>query len=35
MNQTVLSDQQAREQYQKEVPLGRLGTPQDVEGLAV
>jgi 3-oxoacyl-[acyl-carrier protein] reductase len=35
MNQTVLSDKETREQYQNAVPLGRLGTPHDIEGLAV
>ncbi len=35
MNHGVLSSQEARSQYSKAVPLGRLGTPQDIEGLAV
>lgn len=35
MNHSVLSNQEARSQYSKAVPLGRLGTPQDIEGLAV
>jgi NAD(P)-dependent dehydrogenase (short-subunit alcohol dehydrogenase family) len=35
MNQTLLSDAALREEYSKAVPLGRLGTPQDIEGIAV
>jgi 3-oxoacyl-[acyl-carrier protein] reductase len=35
MNRSVLSDLESRDHYRKAVPLGRLGTPQDVEGLAV
>jgi NAD(P)-dependent dehydrogenase (short-subunit alcohol dehydrogenase family) len=35
MNHCVLSDSELRDQYSKAVPLGRLGTPQDIEGLAV
>jgi 3-oxoacyl-[acyl-carrier protein] reductase len=35
MNEYLLSDQETREQYRKAVPMERLGTPRDVEGLAV
>lgn len=35
MNATILSDPAVREQYRQAVPLGRLGTPHDIEGLAV
>jgi NAD(P)-dependent dehydrogenase (short-subunit alcohol dehydrogenase family) len=35
MNHNLLSDVALREQYCKAVPLGRLGTPQDIEGIAV
>lgn len=35
MNNYILTDPEAREKYREAVPLGRLGTPQDIEGLAV
>lgn len=35
MNGYILGDDQVREQYREAVPLGRLGTPADIEGLAV
>jgi NAD(P)-dependent dehydrogenase (short-subunit alcohol dehydrogenase family) len=35
MNRSVLSDQETRDQFSRAVPLGRLGKPDDIEGLAV
>lgn len=35
MNQIVLSDAALRDEYRKAIPLQRLGTPQDIEGIAV
>jgi NAD(P)-dependent dehydrogenase (short-subunit alcohol dehydrogenase family) len=35
MNGYILSDSSAREQYREAVPMGRLGTAQDIEGIAV
>lgn len=35
MNQSVLSNSASREEFRKAVPLQRLGTPQDIEGIAV
>jgi len=35
MNGPVLSDPALREQYRDDVPVGRLGTPSDIEGIAV
>lgn len=35
MNHSVLSNQESRDEYSRAVPLGRLGKPVDVEGLAV
>jgi NAD(P)-dependent dehydrogenase (short-subunit alcohol dehydrogenase family) len=35
MNGHVLSNTASRDEYRKAVPLGRLGTPQDIEGIAV
>jgi glucose 1-dehydrogenase len=35
MNHCVLSDSEQRDQYTKAVPLGRLGRPEDIEGIAV
>jgi NAD(P)-dependent dehydrogenase (short-subunit alcohol dehydrogenase family) len=35
MNGYILADAAAREQYRKDVPVGRLGTPGDIEGIAV
>jgi NAD(P)-dependent dehydrogenase (short-subunit alcohol dehydrogenase family) len=35
MNGYLLSDRALREEYREAVPLGRLGTPEDIEGLAV
>jgi NAD(P)-dependent dehydrogenase (short-subunit alcohol dehydrogenase family) len=35
MNEYLLLDEEIREQYRKAVPMGRLGRPCDVEGLAL
>lgn len=35
MNRYLLTDEQKRETYRSAVPLGRLGRPEDIEGLAV
>lgn len=35
MNSYLLSDDARREEYREAVPLGRLGQPEDIEGLAV
>ncbi len=35
MNAYILADPSARERYREAVPVGRLGTPQDIEGIAV
>jgi NAD(P)-dependent dehydrogenase (short-subunit alcohol dehydrogenase family) len=35
MNSYILCDEQVREQFREAVPLGRLGTPSDIEGIAV
>jgi 3-oxoacyl-[acyl-carrier protein] reductase len=35
MNEYLLSNQETREQYREAVPMGRLGKPCDIEGLAV
>ena len=35
MNRYLLDDPKARETYRQAVPLGRLGTPEDIEGIAV
>lgn len=35
MNEYILTDGQSRERYREAIPLGRLGLPADVEGLAV
>ena len=35
MNAYILGDQSAREQYRDAVPMGRLGVPRDIEGIAV
>ena len=35
MNKAVLSDNGSRAEHTKAVPMGRLGTPQDIEGIAV
>jgi NAD(P)-dependent dehydrogenase (short-subunit alcohol dehydrogenase family) len=35
MNEYLLLDQEIREQYREAVPMGRLGMPSDVEGLAL
>ncbi len=35
MNGYILANQEAREKYREAVPVGRLGTPKDIEGLAV
>ena len=35
MNRYLLDDPTARETYRRAVPLGRLGKPEDIEGIAV
>jgi len=35
MNDAVLSDAASRDELSKAVPLGRLGTPHDIEGIAL
>ena len=35
MNNYLLSDPAKRQEYREAVPLGRLGTPEDIEGIAV
>ncbi len=35
MNGSVLGDEAARERYREAVPMGRLGRPCDIEGIAV
>jgi 3-oxoacyl-[acyl-carrier protein] reductase len=35
MNAYILADASARERYREAVPVGRLGTPRDIEGIAV
>lgn len=35
MNDYLLLDKEKREEYRKAVPMGRLGVPSDIEGLAV
>jgi NAD(P)-dependent dehydrogenase (short-subunit alcohol dehydrogenase family) len=35
MNGHILADAAVREQYREDVPVGRLGTPSDIEGIAV
>jgi NAD(P)-dependent dehydrogenase (short-subunit alcohol dehydrogenase family) len=35
MNAYVLADSEVREKYRDAVPVGRLGTPQDIEGIAL
>jgi len=35
MNRYILTDEKVREQFREAVPLGRLGTPSDMEGIAV
>ena len=35
MNGDLLSNEAMREEYRQAVPLGRLGVPEDIEGLAV
>ena len=35
MNKALLDNAKTREQYREAVPMGRLGTPQDIEGIAV
>ena len=35
MNGYLLANEAMREEYREAVPLGRLGKPEDVEGLAV
>jgi 3-oxoacyl-[acyl-carrier protein] reductase len=35
MNGDLLSNESLREEYRRAVPLGRLGVPEDIEGLAV
>lgn len=35
MNAYILSDSEVREKYRDAVPVGRLGTPADIEGIAL
>jgi NAD(P)-dependent dehydrogenase (short-subunit alcohol dehydrogenase family) len=35
MNASLLADEATRDQLREAVPMGRLGTPEDIEGLAV
>jgi len=35
MNRYILNDPQTREAFRRDVPLGRLGKPEDIEGIAV
>jgi 3-oxoacyl-[acyl-carrier protein] reductase len=35
MNDLLLLDPKKREEYREAVPMGRLGVPADIEGLAV
>jgi NAD(P)-dependent dehydrogenase (short-subunit alcohol dehydrogenase family) len=35
MNRYILCDDEVREQFREAVPLGRLGMPSDIEGIAV
>ncbi len=35
MNEPLLSQEKAREEYREAVPMGRLGLPCDMEGIAV
>lgn len=35
MNAYILADAAVREQYREAVPVGRLGTPNDIEGIAL
>jgi 3-oxoacyl-[acyl-carrier protein] reductase len=35
MNRYILCSDEMREQFREDVPLGRLGTPSDIEGIAV
>jgi 3-oxoacyl-[acyl-carrier protein] reductase len=35
MNSYILADSAVREQYREAVPMGRLGLPQDIEGIAL
>jgi NAD(P)-dependent dehydrogenase (short-subunit alcohol dehydrogenase family) len=35
MNAYILADPSARERFREAVPVGRLGTPHDIEGIAV
>jgi NAD(P)-dependent dehydrogenase (short-subunit alcohol dehydrogenase family) len=35
MNEVLLMDDEKREQYREAVPMGRLGVPSDIEGIAV
>jgi 3-oxoacyl-[acyl-carrier protein] reductase len=35
MNDYILTDDERREEFRQAVPVGRLGTPHDIEGLAV
>lgn len=35
MNSYILADPSVREQYREAVPVGRLGMPQDIEGIAL
>lgn len=35
MNQDIMNDEAVRSEYRKNIPLGRLGTSEDITGLAV
>ena len=35
MNSYILADPAVREQYREAVPMGSLGLPQDIEGIAL
>ena len=35
MNAYILGDSEVREKYRDAVPVGRLGTPADIEGIAL
>jgi 3-oxoacyl-[acyl-carrier protein] reductase len=35
MNRYILSDEKLREEFREAVPLGRLGIPSDIEGIAL
>jgi 3-oxoacyl-[acyl-carrier protein] reductase len=35
MNAYILADPAVRDKFREAVPVGRLGTPQDIEGIAL